>query len=102
LTKSYKVTPVSPAMQEDIYRHACHFLLHHTPAIENADNDMFSTDNETQTEKFYGRWQVLKISNKTFCVVLLRTAAPAILKERTSRQLGYDHCDPHIKLINKG
>lgn len=68
-------------MQEDIYGQACHFLLHHTAAIENANNDIFSTDKETQIHKFYGGGQDLKISTKIFCAVLLRTAVPAILKK---------------------
>lgn len=83
LTKSYGVTPASPAMQEDIYRQACHLLLHHPTAIENANNDLFSTDKETQIHKVYGRWQVLKTSAKIFCAVLLRTAVPVSLKPRS-------------------
>lgn len=78
------MTPLSPAMQEDIHRQAYPFLTHHCPTTENATIGAFRTKNDNHILEFSEIYQDLKISTEIFCMVFLKKAVPVIL-------LGFTH-----------
>lgn len=78
------MTPLSPAMQEELHRQAYPFLKYHFPATENATIGVFRTENENRIQEFCEIYEDLKISTKIFCVVFLKKAVPAI-------SLGFTH-----------